>query len=268
MANVDASKGEHGLKKWAKLPSKTVRVRSAHYYYKDLATRIYQNRLIEIGMDTLVQHRADIAKVAEETGEDADCEVRIELSNSLLMLQRVGPSPLNEDVVVALRSKSNNLMFPLHLFEEAHFISNEHGKRTIRSCPDYRSTGPWRDWVLVRYRDRQDNLVKYPYQVYALFESRGKKQALGRMGQRKRISESKLSCHWTFESEMRIVDLDIIGEQAFVILIPPDCCRQGSQARESFLVFEDRIQEWPCIFETNWNTDVKTKKRKKRNGMC
>jgi hypothetical protein len=39
-SNIDAGKGEHGLKQWAKLPSKTVRTRSPDIYYQDMATRI------------------------------------------------------------------------------------------------------------------------------------------------------------------------------------------------------------------------------------
>lgn len=35
-ANIDAGKGEHGLKKWAKLPSKTVRSREANFHYQYL----------------------------------------------------------------------------------------------------------------------------------------------------------------------------------------------------------------------------------------
>ena len=43
LINIDAGKGEHGLKSWVKLPSKTVRNRDANLYYQDMATRIYEN---------------------------------------------------------------------------------------------------------------------------------------------------------------------------------------------------------------------------------
>ena len=54
LANIDASKGENGLKKWAKLPAKTVRNRGEQSFLADLATRIYEKRLLQLAIETQV----------------------------------------------------------------------------------------------------------------------------------------------------------------------------------------------------------------------
>ena len=88
LANVDASKGGNRLKTWAKLPAETVRNRGEESFLADLATRIYENRLLELATDTQVVPNAN---QREETFQAVgDNGVQIHLKKLLMTLTRKG----------------------------------------------------------------------------------------------------------------------------------------------------------------------------------
>jgi hypothetical protein len=104
LANIDAGKGEHGLKTWVKLPSKTVRNREANLYYMDMAHRIYENRLLGLATSTLLPNKELATNEEEQRGlllaNETD-ELEIELCRPLL--------PLNEEGSVTILA--NNGMY-------------------------------------------------------------------------------------------------------------------------------------------------------------
>ena len=273
-ANIDAGKGEHGLKLWAKLPSKNVRARAADLYYKDLAQRIYENRLLELASDTLLSRvPPNILPPNTEGRSSSDPRmeqqeevcVSIQLSQPLLKLTLEGPTSLRHDVAVFLR-KQSTIQFPVQIYQEAKYSREGDYMRTIRASPSYRSTGPWYDWVSVCY-EMENKQVFYPFQILGCLEnSLGQKLAVGRMGQRLKACDSTLLEHWTLEGQLRLVDMETIWQVVFAISIPSSCLpSNGTGTTKEVLVIKDRIQEWPAMFATNdWAKETKQKKKQKR----
>ena len=275
--NVDAGKGEHGLKSWAKLPAKTVRKRSDNLYYKDLATRIHENRLLEIATDTMLakgipsQTRKSGHEDSEMANENEDDQavfqntITIEFTKPLLTLQREGPTTLFDGLSAFLRQQTK-LNFPLTIFQEATYSSSLTETKTIRSSPNFRGTGAWRDWVLVRYENNNGEETLYPFQIFGFFHNGDVKTAVGKMGQHRRNHQSRLLQKWSIESRMRLVDLETIAQPAVAISVPKKCCQQGEGANmDHFFLLKDRIDEWPSIFNTDdWDPIDKKKKSRKR----
>jgi hypothetical protein len=274
-ANIDAGKGEHGLKKWAKLPSKTVRTRDANHYYQDMATRIYEARLIELATSTLMSHNELTSHAAISDGsqhDDDDCKtVQTTLSNLLMKLDVIGPSSLQPELTTFLRSRPN-LVFPIEIYTEAKYSMNGSHQTTIRGTPMYRNSGPWYDCVLVSYEDDDGEKKEYPFQVHGFFTEAGRQthSAVGRMGLHKK-SSSRLLDEWTYEKQYRIVDLQTTSRAVFALTIPLSCYKEGSADTPYRLyVMKDRVSEWPAIFdESDWqeenNGSENKRKRKGRN---
>jgi hypothetical protein len=269
-SNVDAGKGEHGLKTWAKLPAKTVRPRQLEQFYHDLATRIYENRLLELASDTLLpihKRTSTCLPVPQEVstnqvGDTDETKTRIELNQVVTVLKVTGTTILGVEFENTIRA-INDIVFPVTIYQEAHFFTPE--KRIVRSCPQYRSSGPWRDWVYVQYENRIGNRVYYPYQVFGFFWLKDEPHAIGRMGLRKKSDTSKLIDVWVFESKMRLVDLQTVYTSPFVLIIPESCCvENGNNTPDRFIVFRDRIDEWPGIFLEDWPDPTKTTRAGKR----
>jgi hypothetical protein len=266
-ANFDAGKGEKGLKKWAKLPSKTVRTRDANHYYQDLATRIYENRLIELATGTMVPRKGPTVE-PDTTG---DSKVTIVLSHHLVKLDVIGPTLLQPDLTDYLRARPN-LVFPIQIYQEAQYYTDGVHEATIRGTPNYRNSGPWYDCVLVSYEDDMGEKKEYPFQVHCFFSETGKKSqsAVGKMGMHKKES-SKLLDEWTYEKNYRIVDLETTSRVVFALTIPLSCFRENSDdTPHRMYVLRDRINEWPSIFDSaDWEDAAlagggKKRKRKTR----
>ena len=121
-SNIDAGKGEHGLKKWAKLPSKTVRTRDANHYYHDVATRIYETRLIELASSTLMPRSALTSQVTNAEASHPEVNdpetVTVTLSNVLTRLDVIGPTHCQPELTAYFRSRPN-LVFPIEIYTEA-----------------------------------------------------------------------------------------------------------------------------------------------------
>lgn len=247
-ANIDAGKGEHGLKKWAKVPSKTVRTRSADHYYQDMATRIYENRLIELATSTVVPRSALTLDIPG--GSDVgDGSLAIVLSNLLMKLDVIVPSLLPSNLTEYLRSKPN-LLFPMEIYQEAKVFRNQRHNATIRATPNYRSSGPWHDCVLVTYENNKGEKTEYPFQVHAFFCGTGPQtySAVGKMGMHSKQS-SRLMTEWTYEKQYRVVDLETTSRIAFALTIPMSCYGEnGGNVPHRMFVMKDRIDDWPSIF--------------------
>ena len=267
-ANVDAGKGEHGLKKWAKLPSKTVRTREANLYYHDLATRIYENRLIELAMSTLVPR--GVVHTLTDTVDNDDESVTIVLSNLLMKLDVLGPSLLPPELNNYLRGRPN-LVFPMEIYEEARYFRKKTLQATVRGTPNYRNSGPWYDCVVVTYENDDGDKREYPFQVHALFRETGKTalSAVGLMGHHKK-QKSKLLDEWTYEKSYRIIDLETTSRKVFALTIPAGCYKEnGGNLPHRMYVLKDRISDWPVIFNmVDWNSNNESneniRKRKAR----
>ena len=274
-ANFDAGKGEHGLKKWAKLPSKTVRTRDANHYFQDMATRIRENQLVEVASATLLPRNEhtfpDMGEdvVDQQHRDEEENIVTIELSGRVMLLDVVGPSLLPPELTSFLRNKPD-LVFPLEIFQEAKFARNGGPKTTIRGTPNYRNSGPWHDCVHVVYEDDRGAKKEYPYQVYGFFRESGKQtqSAVGRLGLQKKET-SHLMDQWTYEKNYRVIDLETMSRKVFALTMPASCYREnGGQTPHRMYVFKDRITEWPWIFNhIDWcqkETIENTRKRKTR----
>jgi hypothetical protein len=268
-ANVDAGKGEHGLKTWAKLPAKTVRPRQPEKYYQDLATRIYENRLLELAVDTLLplkrNHPIDPSMQLEESScqiGGTDIQTRIMLTQKLTAMEEEGPTNLDPGITEVIR-RTEGVVFPLTVYQEASFFTPE--KQTLRASPNYRSGGPWRDWVYVQYENNRGERVYYPYQIFGFFMRNEEAYAIGKMGLRKKNHSSKLMDVWVFEAKMRLVDLQTVYTSPFVLAVPENCClEKGTKAPDRFFVFKDRIADWPEVFLGPWS--VTTTTNTTRNG--
>lgn len=264
-ANLDAGKGEHGLKKWAKLPSKTVRTRHANLYYQDMATRIYENRLIELATATLVP-RTQLTPDTNTGDENPDQTVTFELSNLLMRLDVIGPSLLQPELTAYLRGRPN-LVFPMDIYQEARYSTNGNRKGTIRGTPKYRNSGPWHDCVLVSYEDDLGEKKEYPFQVHGFFYQGRERtySAVGKMGMNKK-ENSRLLDEWTYEKNYRIVDLETTSRAVFALTIPLSCYRDTNEdTPHRMYVFRDRIGEWPSIFnEENWDNKYNNRRKRKK----
>lgn len=282
-SNIDAGKGEHGLQRWAKLPSRTVRTRSANHYYHDMAKRIYENRLLELATATLIPRQSLTSINVGISGQDAATaeipggnptervadisgNILITLSCPLTTLEAEGPSVLQSDLAVFIRRKSN-LVFPITIFQEAQYVVGSDLPVTIRGTPNYRNSGPWHDCVLVKY-DINNRIKKYPFQIYGFFvDESGNEQklAVGKMGMQK-TGKSKLYNEWTYEPHYRIVEMETISQVVFAVTIPTSCCRQGGgPTAHRMLVMKDRIREWPAIFnEANWDENNRTERNNRK----
>mmetsp|Transcript_89701 Transcript_89701/g.175548 ORF Transcript_89701/g.175548 Transcript_89701/m.175548 type:complete len:110 (-) Transcript_89701:3-332(-) len=99
--------------------------------------------------------------------------------------------------------------------------------KTIRATPNYRGTGPWYDWVLVRYQVGNDEIALYPFQTHGFF-----------------VNDRKET-------------LETVHESIFTIMIPRSCHLESEKiARDQVLVIKDRIGDWPSIFN-NCNYEYK-----------
>jgi hypothetical protein len=247
-SNVDSGKGEHGLIYWGKLASKTVRRRGDTDYLKDMGTRVYENRVLELAMDTLVQKPT--AAIEEDPGTD------IILSYPLFELgsgNEIGDnaSDIRKESVKFLK-KLQGLPPKVQIYKTARFQENGN----VVSVGDWASVR----YVKVNRRTRKETLVFYPMELMGFFtsgEGSGeKKKAVGRMGSRCKML-GNLLLKWTLEEKLRVVDLDIFGEPLFVLSVPEICCYPAGAdvglERDHVLVIRDRIQEWPSIFDKgNW----------------
>jgi hypothetical protein len=264
-ANIDAGKGEHGLKKWAKLPSKTVRTRDANHYYHDMAVRIHENRLIELATSTLMPRsrgeQADPTRRPVGTGK-----VTIALVSPLMQLDVVGPSLPLLDLTAFLRNRPN-LSFPIDIFQEAKYSVDGGMTTTIRGTHNYRNSGPWYDCVYVVYEDDSGEMKEYPFQVHGFFVEARKdtRSAVGKMGLQKK-STSQLLDEWTYERNFRIIDLETVSRAVYALTIPASCYKEdGGSTPYRMFVLKDRITEWPALFNKgDWSGEDKNRKKRKR----
>jgi hypothetical protein len=261
LANIDAGKGEHGLKSWAKLPSKTVRKREANLYYMDMAQRIYENRILSLAASTLLP-------VVERDSKGTEVGLTISLSHHLLTLMEDGATELGEELAIFLRRQAANAL-PIDIYQEAKYSRDGVHVSTIRASPKYRNTGPWYDWVMVCYENDIGEKQYYPFQVHGFFEKDGIQQAVGKMGQRRKATGSCLLENWTLEASYRLVDMETISHAVFGITIPASCYHDhgGQPNGKDVLVFKDRMQEWPRAFGNhNWNhvSVIKSKSKKRK----
>ena len=266
-ANVDAGKGEKGLKKWAKRPAKTVRTRDANHYYKDLATRIQEDRLIELATATMVPREMVTLDTPAVDSRDRESGMTIALLHPLMKLEVIGTSLLPEDLTTYLRARPN-LVFPLQIYQEAKYSQNGVHQATIRGTPNYRNSGPWNDCVLISYEnDTEGGNKEYPFQVHGFFSESGKETrlAFGKMGMHKK-QNSKLLDEWSYEKNYRIVELETISRVVFALTIPLSCYRDNSDdIPHRMFVLKDRINEWPSIFDTSdWEGSRETGDRKRK----
>lgn len=165
------------------------------------------------------------------------------------------------------------VIVPVQLYQEATYVT-PNLRKTLRASPNYRSTGPWYDWVLVQYEINADERALYPFQVCGLFTNQlGEQVAVGKMGIQPLTQASELLQKWSMEDHYWLVDLHTIHELVFAIMIPKNCYLDGQRRvhRDQVFIMKDRIGEWPQIFNsTAWcikkeNVRINTKKRKKMN---
>ena len=100
-----------------------------------------------------------------------------------MKLDVLGPSLLPPELTAFLRGRPN-LIFPMEIFQEAKYMTNDCESITIRGTPNYRNSGPWYDCVLVTYENNDEEKSEFPFQVHALFTEprRNKPSAVGLMG--------------------------------------------------------------------------------------
>ena len=277
-ANVDAGKGEHGLKVWAKNPSRTVRTRSPDFYYKDMATRIHENQLIQLASSTIIPKMSTPSgkpstESAKETwtregDKDHDenhPDITITLSNRLLTLQNT--------LMISWLEAHPESVLPIELYQEASYTTSR-SKVTLRAAPNYRSSGPWYDWVMVQYEMTSGERLLYPFQIHGfLVNKEDEKVAVGKLGQRPMGQHSELVEKWSMEEHFRLVNLQTVHEAVFAIKIPRTAFLDNERrvTKDHVLILRDRIGEWPRIFNTTtWRIKKNeerntTKKRKKTN---
>mmetsp|Transcript_118128 Transcript_118128/g.231939 ORF Transcript_118128/g.231939 Transcript_118128/m.231939 type:complete len:152 (+) Transcript_118128:191-646(+) len=131
-----------------------------------MATRIYENRLLELASSVLIPSlKKDEPSDDESMTSQADEDVMIRLSGVRLSLDAHGPTQLHEPIATCLRAQTG-IAFPLDIYQEARTYFMESDKKTIRATPDYRGTGPWYDWVLVKYHVGANDIALYPFQTH------------------------------------------------------------------------------------------------------
>jgi hypothetical protein len=281
--NCDTSKGEHGLKIWAKLPSRTTQLsHGAEVFITHLASRLYEQMLVNKAYSVLVPTRRPEKKprnmlelptfgIRRNKGDS----FRV---NGLLKKHRKQNIELDSRIVDWFCGNQNKLVLRNGIIVYSQLYLEEYNHLTFRATPNYLGTGPWYDWVLVSFINSKEEAVHYPFKILGFVEKDdGSPVCFGQMCAMQSVKEKKESSnglfeHWHLEQKTnseepvyRFVEIDSIINPclSFQLAALAVTYRDPSlELSKHVIVVKDRQKEWPRIFVEG---PRKRKKKKKSN---
>jgi hypothetical protein len=150
--NIDTSKGEHGLKIWAKLPSRTTQTsHGANKFIEQLANRLYEQTLLDKAYSVLVPHckkqskgrtLLELPTFAIQTALKTSFRI-----NGHMKKHKNQNIDLDHDFLQWFGGKQNKVANRPGVIVFARLFLQEFDGLTFRASPDYLGTGPWFDWV-------------------------------------------------------------------------------------------------------------------------
>jgi hypothetical protein len=282
--NCDTSKGEHGLKIWAKLPSRTTQLsHGAEVFITNLASRLYEQMLINKAYSILVPTRRPKKKPRNKLELPNFAIVlkkgRSYRVNSQLKKHKTQNIELDSRIVDWFCGNQNKLILREGVIVYSQLYLEDYNDLTFRATPNYLGTGPWYDWVLVSFIDSKEQSVHYPFKILGFVDKddHSSPVCFGQMCAMQSAKERKDSSHGLFEhwhleqkpnSEdpvYRFVEIDSIINPCLSFQLPARAMTRGDPSPElskHVIVVKDRQKEWPSIF---LNGPRKRKKTKKSN---
>jgi hypothetical protein len=279
--NCDTSKGEHGLKIWAKLPSRTTQLsHGPEVFITHLASRLYEQMLINKAHSVLVPTRRKEKKPRKILELPTFAILRKKGKsfrvNGQLKKHRKQNIELDSRIVDWFCGSQNKLILREGVFVYSQLFLEDYNHLTFRATPNYLGTGPWYDWVLISFIDSKERSVHYPYKILGFVEKDDHSGPLcfGQMCAMQSAKEKKESSHGLFEhwhleqktnSEepvFRFVEIDSIINPCLAFQLPDRALTYRDPSLElskHVIVVKDRQKEWPRIFLNGG------RKRKKKN---
>jgi hypothetical protein len=293
--NSDTSKGEHGLKIWAKLPSKTAQVNhGANQFIAQISKRLYEQTLLDKACSILIPSvdrpnkiRAPLEVPLFYIDRDAricfHCDRRFKKRKK----QELALSLDIEDWIIGEQTqiKSNTVVIYSQLFLEEQ-------DQLFRATPNFRNTGSWYDWVLVNYVNSSQALVQYPFKILGFVSQDDGLGPIcfGQMCASQNVGETQktrrgLFEHWHLETKpgtqkavYRFVEIDTIISTCLVIQLSENSFHDSNHAdmfpdmfydsnisfTNKVIVVKDRRTVWPKVFLTGLVRLRKTKQRKRQ----
>lgn len=272
--------GERGLKAWAKQPAKTAQRRGDHIFSKQVCQRIHEAGIINCVADSLPLEEDDNE---EAKGGDDEMEARcanfvVEFSPTTVInrvLRSGKPHKIQIDFPptitnwFAKKYRNHDGVDTVQLYTEMILPQLNGGKGTVlRAHPNYRSEGPWYDYVLAKYDEasRPDVETVYPCKLACFFlepvtqEKMVLLQEVQHQSEQQLERDSQLFQHWTLsstqnrESKRWVAKFNAIPVAALsdcIYAIDPAPIGGFSRADESdfdILVVKYAKEEWPLSF--------------------
>jgi hypothetical protein len=273
--NSDTSKGEHGLKLWAKLPSRTAQTsHGASAFIAQLSSRLYEQTLVNKAHSVLVPRKL-IKPKARSVLEMPTFALSRKKKQSWRVDSSLKPHKkqnieLGQGIVDWFVGKHNKVVKRSGVIVYAQLYLEEYGQQTFRATPNYMGTGPWYDWVLVVYLDSNDRRLHYPFKILGFVEKDDKSGPIcfGQMCStqtetERRASKGGLFEHWHLEHKSnqevdrptipiyRFVEVETILDPCLAFQLSPisvDSNDRNPQLSNHVVLVKDRHKEWPQIF--------------------
>jgi hypothetical protein len=288
--NVDTSKGEHGLKIWAKLPSRTTQTtHGANKFIEQLGYRLYEQTLIDKAYSVLVPNQGNKPSTRSEL-ELPTFAINFQTKTSFRINGKFKKHKnqnieLGNDLIEWFCGPQNKVANRKGIYVFARMFLAEYGDLTFRASPDYLGTGPWYDWVLVDFIDSNDRRLHYPFKILGFVQKDDKSGPVcfGQMGSMQSANEKHDSSiglfeHWHLEVRhttgqpvFRFVEIDSILEHCLAFQLTENSIDAKSTSTiftKRVLIVKNRQKVWPEIFlhGIGKKKQVKktTRKRKKR----
>ena len=291
--NPDTSKGEHGLKIWAKLPAKTaLATHGADKFIEQLSLRLYEQNLLDKANSLLVpskiptkdgrgplEHPLFVVDRIKEESFQCNGKYKRRKDQNLVMDITVQHWLCSEQTII----QKESVVVYSQLYLEEHDL-------LFRSTPNHRNSGAWYDWVLVDYLDSSDEHIQYPFKILGFLDNDDGSGPIcyGCMCASQSVVEkqrSKLGIfeHWHLELRAgtrdlvyRFVDINTISRACLVIQLTKNSQLDNSNSAldddgsefgdqngtftNKIIVVKDRKTEWPRLFLTGMNR-VNNRKR-------
>jgi hypothetical protein len=288
--NIDTSKGEHGLKIWAKLPSRTTQTsHGANKFIEQLANRLYEQTLLDKAYSVLVPHHKKQSK-GRALLELPTFAIQTALKSSFridghMKKHKNQNIDLDLDFLQWFGGKQNKVANRPGVIVFARLFLQEFDGLTFRASPDYLGTGPWYDWVLVVFLDSSEQQIYYPYKIKGFVEKDDGSgpTCFGQMCAMQTKNEKETSAvglfeHWHLETRpnstdpvYRFVEIDSIADPCLAFQLTTNSMDEKNPSTDftnRVIVVKDRQKLWPGIFMKGIGRTKKSRKssssRKKR----
>ena len=293
--NSDTSKGEHGLKVWAKLPSKTAQVNhGANQFITQISKRLYEQTLLDKATSILVPRYEATVKlrapleyakfvIDRQDGSCFQCNGKLKKHKKQELVLRLDI----QDWLVNKQTQitRNTVVVYSQLYLKGQDIM-------FRASPNFRKTGAWYDWVLVNFISSAEEVVQYPFKIlgFVAKDNEVGQLCFGQMCSTQNASELQRSRiglfeHWHLETRTgsqegvyRFVELNTIESSCLAIQLSANSFNTLIRSNDTtnmfhdfnlefsnkVIIVKDRKTVWPKIFLNGLKRLKKHKTTKRR----